>query len=119
MQYASGLGAHGRISIAQAFAPQDCRGVLDAEARGIERHHDFRDQRFPDWLSGFAGDQVRHVGLALLQHLLEPAKDIVTRADAQGIPARLGSAGASNGGAHFSLAGAIEFAQDFARRGIY
>ena len=61
---AAGLGLHGQIAVGNRLVPQQAVGVVDQEARGVEHHQHFREQRLDIGFAGLAGDQLRDFGFS-------------------------------------------------------
>ena len=103
----------------QLFFAQEREGVVDQEARCIEHDQHFGDKRFDHVLSGFLRDAPRDVGLVGEENLLEAAQYFDTIADAPGVPVRLRGVRSSHRSADFGWTGAVEFAQNRARRRVH
>ena len=103
----------------QLFFAQDREGVVDQESRRVEHDQNFGEQRFDRGLACFLRDAPRDVGLMREKNLLEAAHYPHAIADAPGVPVRLCGARARHRSAHFGRTGAIQFAQNFARRRVH
>src|SRR5208283_2300001 len=119
VQNASGFGFHHRIAVGQLFIMQDRKCVIDQESRRVENDQNFGEQRLHQRLADFLRDAPRDVGLARQKNLQETAKHSNAIADAPSMPILLCRVRARDGGAHFGWAGAVQFAQNLARRRVH
>ena len=56
-QDAPRLGFHRQIAVWNRLFAQKVEGILNAEARSVEHHHNFGKQSFDHRLTGFASNQ--------------------------------------------------------------
>ncbi len=98
---------------------QKAVSVVDQEARRVEHHQDFGEQRSDVGLPRFFCDQGRARRLVLLQLPLEFTEEGDAKVGIQCLPSRLGCAGSRHRSLHGCIGGALQFAQDLAGRGIH
>jgi len=98
--------------------PQEGVRRFATETRGVEHNHEFSYEGFSVGLAGFFGNEACDFGFAFVQEALELPQNTDAALNAEFPPRELRRAGAGDGRLHFFRRGAIELAQNLARRGI-
>ena len=119
MQDVAGFRLHREIAVREFFVAQDREGVVDEKSSRVEHHENLSEQSLDLRLACFLGDAAGDIRLAREKNLLKAAQYLHAIADAPGVPIRLGGVCASHRGAYFGWTGAVQFAQNLARRGIH
>ena len=114
----SALQLCGQIAVRHRLVLQQAPCVIDQKSRGVKHDEHFGDQRLNHRLAGFARDRFRNLGFLRVQAGVEtPAlRQFAFAPPAR--PMRLRRPSAATG-ANLTLARALEFAQNFARRRIH
>ena len=118
-QDAPRLGFHRQIAVWNRLFAQKVEGILNAEARSVEHHHNFGKESFDHRLTGFASNQRGNFRLFFVKQALKFAQHRNSPMHAEYVPGGLRRASASDSRMNMGAGRRIEFTQDFAGRGVH
>jgi hypothetical protein len=117
-QDASRLGFHGQIAVRNRLFAQEVEGVLNAEARGVQHHQNFREQRLYQRLPGFTRDQRGNCRFPLVKETLKFAQHSNSSPHSESVPRRLRATSPSDASVNLRVGSAVKFAKSLARSRI-